>query len=432
MHRLMGAVSARTVRMACCLVGIAGLGILVAACGGSSSSSTDSSTAASEAETGQTQTTASNQEKATGTPIKVLTQASVDWVGESFQENFDAAEMYAQYINDRGGINGHPLEVITCDDKGDPNQSVACARKGANEAVANVGSISFYSAQVVPLLQKLGQAWMPAVATSVADLTSPVSFQTSSNGLIGSLTGAMVKAQLAGCKNVAVVQEEGTFLEQIKEQSEALSKALGYNLKQFVAIPVTSTDFSGQAAQATDGTDCIVLSITSDSVQAMMPALAQAGADQTLIGYAGNLDLEAVKGFEELAEGAYQSTAFPPENTFNWPEFYAAQEQYGIGTQAGNPDESRGVWEAMATFTEIAKTIKGPIDSATFLKAASTARVDPGLGVAFDFAKPGPGAFTRAFNTDVWYRVFENGEVVPESAKPTDLAPVIEEIAPAS
>jgi ABC-type branched-subunit amino acid transport system substrate-binding protein len=33
-----------------------------------------------------------------------------------------SAQVFEKYINAKGGINGHPLQVETCDDRGDPNE----------------------------------------------------------------------------------------------------------------------------------------------------------------------------------------------------------------------------------------------------------------------------------------------------------------------
>ena len=51
----------------------------------------------------------------TGTPISVMTWAPQNTKATNMPGMPATAEAYARMINDHGGINGHPLKVLTCD-----------------------------------------------------------------------------------------------------------------------------------------------------------------------------------------------------------------------------------------------------------------------------------------------------------------------------
>ncbi|MCU1502984.1 MAG: Lipoprotein, partial [Ilumatobacteraceae bacterium] len=101
--------------------------------------------------------------KATGTPIKVMTEAPVDSQIAPYPNIPAAAKVYAQWINDHGGINGRPLEVVVCDDRADAAEAANCARKAVEEkVVANVGSFTVDVSRGIPILEENKIAWFGA------------------------------------------------------------------------------------------------------------------------------------------------------------------------------------------------------------------------------------------------------------------------------
>ncbi|HET9772734.1 MAG TPA: ABC transporter substrate-binding protein [Acidimicrobiia bacterium] len=50
-------------------------------------------------------------------------------LGAAMQPTIDAARAWVNDINARGGLRGHPVELISVDDRGDPNQALALTRR---------------------------------------------------------------------------------------------------------------------------------------------------------------------------------------------------------------------------------------------------------------------------------------------------------------
>ena len=199
------------------------LALFAAACGDSDDDAESGSeeTTTSAAEDGDTTTTAEDEGASTtgastestegeaaaptGDPIKVMTIAPVNTNLPPYPNIPAAAEVYEQYINDAGGIAGRPLEVITCDDRGDPNEGANCARQAVEEGVvAVVGSFVFDASRIIPVLEENNIAWFGECCPLVAqEFESPISYA------LGSLfpaqgTGNGWKMAQDGCEKVVV------------------------------------------------------------------------------------------------------------------------------------------------------------------------------------------------------------------------------------
>ena len=55
---------------------------------------------------------------------------------------FDAYKVYFKRINDAGGINGHPVEIMFGDDRGEPSRAAANAKKFAEGVILIVNARS--------------------------------------------------------------------------------------------------------------------------------------------------------------------------------------------------------------------------------------------------------------------------------------------------
>ena len=113
--------------------GVAAAAGVLTACGGSSAStaaSTSTSTAASAASSGET--------------IKVGVMGPLTGnVSVYGQAVVNGATLYLKQVNEKGGINGKQLEIITEDEQGDATQAVTCFTKMVDEGItALVGDVT--------------------------------------------------------------------------------------------------------------------------------------------------------------------------------------------------------------------------------------------------------------------------------------------------
>jgi ABC-type branched-subunit amino acid transport system substrate-binding protein len=132
-------------------------GIAVTACGGGSSSSTPTEST-TPVESGNAKTSTTSAKEPTGTPIKIGQIAPVNTATLDFSDMRAGAAAAAIGINKAGGIDGHPVEVLFCNEQGNANAAAACARKLISEGVVSIaGSLSFTGEQqIAELTEKAG------------------------------------------------------------------------------------------------------------------------------------------------------------------------------------------------------------------------------------------------------------------------------------
>ena len=399
------------------LVGIAVAGaLLLAACGGDDGDEGASETTQAA---GGGETTGSTAAAPTGEPIKVMTQAPVNTQLPPYPNIPEAAKVYEQYINDRGGIDGRPLEVVVCDNRGDPNEGANCARTAVEErVVADVGSFTFDASRLIPILEQNNIAWFGVCCPLVAqEFSSPIAFVLGS--LFAGAPGAATRMHEDGCEKPVQVYVDIPAADLGVTAFSNAWKAAGGDpgVLEVVKIPLTAQDYSSQVAQATDGgADCIYGGISDSNWAAWLPAMQSAGADQRLYGLQGNLNSKIVEQFPDQTDGGIVVNSYPNIEGPMWDDYRASLERYDAPDLDWNSLAGLGTWTAFTAFTQIVEGMDGEITNQTFLEAANKAtEVDTGGMVpVLDLTQPYTGfggQFPRIVNRSVFYDVIEDGEL---------------------
>ncbi|MDY7106850.1 MAG: ABC transporter substrate-binding protein [Actinomycetota bacterium] len=357
-----------------------------------------------------------------GEPVKVMTIAPVNTNLPPDPNIPAAAEVYEQWLNDRGGVAGRPLEVITCDDRGDPNEAANCARQAVEEeVVAVVGSFVFDASRIIPVLEENDLTWFGACCPLVAqEFTSPNSFP------LGSLfpaqgTGNGWKMAQDGCENPVVVYVD------IPAGDAAHPAFLnGYEVGggdpdavRVVKIPLEAQDYSAQVAQAiSDGTDCIAGGISDSNWATWFPAMMAAGADQRIYGLQGNLNGKIAEQFPEVTENAIVSNSYPNISAPVWDDYRGALDEYDAPDLDWNSLAGLGTWTAYTAFVDIVEGMDGEVSAASFFEAANnTTELDTGGMVPIlDLSTPWDGYggdFPRIFNRTVFFDEISDGVLTP-------------------
>jgi branched-chain amino acid transport system substrate-binding protein len=126
------------------------ISLFVAACGDDDDSGSGDTTATSGEPTAENLDCGlGNGEKASGAPIKIGAIATKQ-PGTDFTDIPNATKAYFDCVNDNGGINGHPVEMIIETEQTDPGQDAALARKLIEDdgVAAIVGSLSLIECDV--------------------------------------------------------------------------------------------------------------------------------------------------------------------------------------------------------------------------------------------------------------------------------------------
>jgi ABC-type branched-subunit amino acid transport system substrate-binding protein len=400
---------------------------------GTTAAGAPGTTAAGAPETtaaGGSETTAGGGEAPSGDPIKVMTIAPVNTNLPPYPNIPAAAEIYMQYINDRGGIQGRPLEVITCDDQGDPNVGANCARQAVEEgAVAVVGSFVFDASRIIPVLEENNIPWFGACCPLVEqEFSSPISFPLGSL-LPGQGAGIGWKMAQDGCEkpvNVVLDIPAGDVA------YPALTAAYGVGggdpeAFRMVKISAVPGDYSAQVADAlSGGTDCIAGGVSDSNWAALLPAMASAGADVRLYGLQGNLNSKIAEEFPELTEGGVVSNSYPNIEGPMWDDYRASLEEYDAPDLDWNSLAGLGTWTAYTAFKNVVEGMSGEITNETFLEAinATTALDTDGMIPELDLTTPYEGfggGLPRIFNRTVFFDVISDGKLTAMDDKAYDM-----------
>jgi ABC-type branched-subunit amino acid transport system substrate-binding protein len=402
-------------------------GLTLTACGGGRSSSSSESTTATEseeaAETGGGGST-EPEEQAKGEPIKILFITPLQSQSTpTYQNGAEATKAFEKWTNAHGGILGRPVSIDVCDDRGEPTQASACARQGVEEGVvAGVGSFSFFGENIVPVLEKAETAWFGmCCAQSAAELESPISFPTGSQPAYGA--AAVAKAFEEGCESMNAVIVEGAEAV-FQPVMENAAKAYGKKIGKFVTIPAAAKDESAVVAEALSGNPQCVATIFGESLyKAWMGPWAQSGTEAVMYGAQGNLNEQALEGFEEAGDGSIIAGVYADYKTAPWNEYREALEFAEVDPSLDYGSLSaQGAWSGDVAFKDIVEGMKGPINHKTFLEAVEkTSKLETGgLVPVLNFTeewKEGPEGFNRLFNRSSAFAKYENGEVVPYTDK---------------
>ncbi len=290
--------------------------VVLTACSSGSGSSTGTS--------GGTSGTAAASAAATlkGTPLNVMTIASVDYNGPTYANILSTAQVAGDWINAHGGIDGHPVNVTTCDEQGIPTKTAQCGRQAIQDHdVAVVGSFSLNGSAIIPELAAAHVSWFGICCAVSADENTSPDVQQIGSGL--ALTPAIaVKMVEDGCKNVAMVLGDDGALATFTETlfNNALKSVGASKLPvKVVLVPLTAQDYSPQVAKATAGTDCIFADLGEANFPSFMPAFVQSGAHQRLYGAQGNLDITVTKPNPAATQNAVIAGSYSDISLPAWP-----------------------------------------------------------------------------------------------------------------
>jgi ABC-type branched-subunit amino acid transport system substrate-binding protein len=391
--------------------------LLAAGCGSSKKSATSTTQAGGAA-------------APSGTPIKVMTEAPIDTSATPYPNIRDAAKYYAQWINEKGGIKGRPLEVTFCDDKNDPNEAGNCARKAVEQkVVANVGSFTIDVSRGIPIYEENKIAWFGACCPIQAqENTSKISFPM---GFVnGFPTAAAIKMIDDGCKSVSTTYGDLPVADVFNTSFQNGWKSKGKtDTVKMVKTPLAPGDYSSQIAQLTSpDVDCLFGNIGEANWPSVITALKKAGKKPRLYGPQGNLDGKVAKDFPTETDGALVMGVYPDMSDPVFADYRAALDKYKASADIDwNSLGGLGTWTAFVAFTKIVESMTGDITGATFLDAASkSTKVDTGgLVATLDFTKEwsgGGGKFARIFNRNIYVSGIKGGKMVAGPNKPIDVS----------
>jgi branched-chain amino acid transport system substrate-binding protein len=254
-------------------VAVVSVALALSACGSSSSQNGGSASSGAPASTTDTA-------GLTGKPIVVGTICSCTGPEASaVGNNITVMKAWADHVNASGGINGHPVKLITMDDQQNAATSLQDAKALVQQdhVVAIVGESSFVDASFAPYVASAG---VPVIGGSnyEASFQSNPDFFPSGGQQVSGLVGQFALAKQAGKRVFGTIYcAESPICAQLVPLANGVAPM--YGLKPYASkISATAPSYTAPCLAAKSASvDAMFVADNSPIVQRFVAACAQQG-----------------------------------------------------------------------------------------------------------------------------------------------------------
>jgi ABC-type branched-subunit amino acid transport system substrate-binding protein len=380
-------------------------------------------------------------------PIKLMVIYTSGASITSNAETLAGAQVAALAINKAGGIQGHQIRIVGCNDQGNSNIDAACARTAVSDHVfAEVGRSGFGGNVIDPILTPHKIAMVGLHADFPIDYTANNSFPIEGGGVVEFMAQADELAH-EGKTKISIAGITGTLTSQIITGVEAeLSKGLlktpsgqTASLAGTEQWEFTASDYTPQAeAIQTQGADGVLTYGNASGDVALQAAALQLGMSESAVPFTNPSSNFPNTLMKQVPNGFLSVDSLPPAQTSNLPGVKKFRQQMAAGTEVGianagaiNEDEySLNAWlsvygvAAVAGKMKIALTAPNLLQTLRKTKTFSIAGVvnwDPGaIGT-------GPQPLPDWTNYNMYFDQVENGKLQLISPKPFNMEAIIKE-----
>ncbi len=366
------------------------------------------------------------QNPATGEPIKVGQILSIQAGGLSVANMGAGMTASIDAFNNRGGVNGRPLELIQCDTMGDPNKEVDCANKMVSEGVtATLADFTVASPESVS--QILATAGIPRVGMNpmnMADFTSPNVFTPFAGSLLTLF--ANVDALVAeGKTKLSVMRPDVPVTAMLTQMLTPAVQAKGAEIVNEVAVGPGATDYTQFVAAAErNGAQGVLMALTATESNQIADAFEQLGSKLSFAMPATNFTQADLQNLGTFATSSIYTSPVPApsSSTDQFPglvpflDDMSASGQEDLERQNLNGTELFS-WLSVRAFGEVAETLSGTIDAPAVMQGFQNAKdIDmAGLVPAWTPNAVQPvGMFQRVSNSMMYKMTFDGDVVVTD------------------
>jgi branched-chain amino acid transport system substrate-binding protein len=213
-----------------------------------------------------------------------------------------ALQAAAVGFNKRGGANNHCIQVVTCDEKADPNQAIDCARTLDHAGVAatvNDGSLApgpevgqIHAADGVPRF---------FIATTTPDLVDTNAYPFDAGGI--GTTMVMPQALVdQGVKKIASIRVDVAGASALIPIFQKIYGASGVTFVADIPVPAGTTDYSQFILAAQDaGADGIMVALGGQEAIQVLRAAHQLGSELPVSTSLGTLSYQNLKDLGDYA-----------------------------------------------------------------------------------------------------------------------------------
>lgn len=335
---------------------------------------------------------------ATGEPIKIgaIVSLTGTYAGLGDPEK-KAIEMEVARINEAGGVNGRPIEVLFEDDATDEAKAVAAASKLIDQegVVAIIGATG--SGQTMAVRTEIDRAGIPQVsmagATVITSNFDPLVFQTPwSNTLVVPFELEAMKKD--GITKIGVIADSGGFGKDGVAVLTDQAKKAGIDIVETQSFNPGDADMTAQLTKIKgSGAQAVVMWTAGKEAATVVKNAKDLGLTIPIWGSHGNARAEFIQGAGDAAEG-FKFAA----GKILVPEAYGVDtDAYKVATDfvtrfeaefGAKPSTFAGhAYDALYLIVEAAKRVDGDITPESLRDEIEATDGFVGIGGTFTFSE---------------------------------------------
>lgn len=373
-------------------------------------------------------------------PITVMTWAP-ERTGATDKPGMPAfARAYARWVNERGGLDGRPLRVLTCNERNDSVTAARCARRAVEEdAVAVVGSYSQHTDAFLTTLEGAGIPYIGGYGLTDDEFTSPLSYPV--NGGLPTLLAGLGRTLADRCGPVALVRPDTIAGDRLPALLDSGLRAGGHAPTGDRRAPEDATSYDDEVRHALEGAaagpgrpGCVVPAL-GDGTRTFMDSFRRARRafpevrTGTVLGSVDQSTVDASGGASGPYEGSFVTGWYPHAGDARWEPLRKVVEEAAFGDNRIDPGDAgvQTTWIAYTVLRQAVESLGGGEVSARTVHDAlrnglevTTGGLTPPLSWSFQGRLAAVG-YPRLANAQVSLQVVRDGRLVSAREGFTDV-----------
>lgn len=333
------------------------------------------------------------QTRASGEPIRIgaVVSATGGLAGVGLSER-DGILMAQKILNERGGVNGRPVEILIEDDASSPDVAVSKVNalvhsQGVRALIGSSGIAQTVAMGGITAPLKLPQVAFTGLGPAVERERTCLFHITPSQELNARALLSYVRD--TGAKKIGVLHDSG-YGQVVWNTMKGLAEEFGVTWSQVEKFDIAATDVTTQAAKIRASAPDAVIVISTSAVP--FRNARQVRLTAPLISVHGTATYEYVKAMGDAADNIIHAEFLIAEDPQPYQREFVElfKQEYG---RLPKHLEAAG-WDAVMTLADALKTV-GP-DASNEAFCAAMRRPYQGVMAKYDFSAPDMGGLTLA------------------------------------
>jgi branched-chain amino acid transport system substrate-binding protein len=299
-------------------------------------------------------------------------------IGQILLGAYQTARVWVQDINARGGLNGHPVRLVTGDDGGDPGKTQALVRRMIDQDKVVAFFVQHACTTWDAAAPILEQAKIPVIGSAGCNATSSqssIQFAPGQGEDYGIAWGHLLPLlQGSDKRKISVLYcREAISCKKVRDHNFENAGKAGIQIVHEAAVTLTQPDYTAEILAARNaGAEAFLLAIDNFSVQRFVRGAKRQNWNPPLgVQYSGH-DERFLQGGKDIEGNVFIGGAAIDWNSPKMADYRTAMARFGASTPKGSPSER--AWMAGKLLEVIAKNFPAVPSKDDFFKGVYALR----------------------------------------------------------